>query len=160
MGEVCRTWVNLTWNDIDWNEKIAWVWSAKNRMRLPERQPVFLSEKAMEILQEIRKGNPPKKQIFINPVTGEPFKSPKSTLSRAIKRLGLPMRGVHDLRHLFASRLIESGMDNITASLLMRHRDVRMMSRYTHLSSSHLHERLNEALNNDNGMATDEKKEE
>jgi integrase len=43
----------------------------------------------------------------------------------------------HDLRHTFASRLVLSGVDLSTVQALMRHKDIGMTFRYTHLSSDH-----------------------
>jgi site-specific recombinase XerD len=141
--------LNLTWDDIDWQEKVAWVSSGKNRHGEVELQPVFLGKKALAILKDLHHRKLSDTWVFINPVTGEPYKNPKNTLRRAIKKLGLPMRSVHDLRHLFGSRLVESGIDNVTASILMRHKDIRMMRRYTHLSSGHLRKTLDKAQKKD-----------
>jgi integrase len=44
----------------------------------------------------------------------------------------------HDLRHSFASRLAEKGVDIYTLSKLMRHANVSMTQRYAHLSDEHL----------------------
>lgn len=141
--------LNLTWDDIDWPEKIAWVSSGKNRHGEIERQPVFLGKKALSILKDLQTRKLSDQWVFINPLTAEPYKNPKSTLRRTIQKLGLPMRSVHDLRHLFGSRLVEKGVDNVTASILMRHKDIRMMRRYTHLSNGHLNKTLDKVQKDD-----------
>lgn len=46
----------------------------------------------------------------------------------------------HDLRHTFASRLVERGVPLYTVQLLLGHSDPKMTQRYAHLSADHLRE--------------------
>jgi len=65
--------------------------------------------------------------------------SPKKALATACKELGLPRLTPHKLRHLFAMRAIESGVDVPTVAAWLRHRDkgALLMKRYWHLVDSH-----------------------
>ena len=53
------------------------------------------------------------------------------------KRLaGIPEVRLHDLRHTFATRLIESGVDIITLRDLLGHSQSAVTERYTHPNES------------------------
>jgi integrase len=50
---------------------------------------------------------------------------------------------LHDLRHTFASYLAMGGFNLRTIQQLLGHRDLRMTSRYAHLSADHLQQAVN-----------------
>jgi len=52
-----------------------------------------------------------------------------------IRRAGIKGLRFHDLRHSFASRLIEAGVDIITVRDLLGHSSVKLTERYTHSNS-------------------------
>lgn len=65
--------------------------------------------------------------------------SPREALSAACTRLGVRHMRVHDLRHWFASRAIESGVDIPTVALWLGHKDggVLAMKTYGHIHDDH-----------------------
>lgn len=69
-----------------------------------------------------------------------PLPGPKITLQRAWERArdaeGFDGTTFHDLRHSFASALVNAGVDIYTVSRLLGHRDFRSTKRYAHLDSS------------------------
>ena len=60
-------------------------------------------------------------------------------LARACKEIGIPKLTHHDLRHLFATRCIESGVDIPTVSRWLGHKDggALAMKTYGHLRNEH-----------------------
>jgi len=64
--------------------------------------------------------------------------------SRFLETLKIPHRGFHSLRHTFATRAIESGMDVRTLSEILGHKDPSITLRcYVHSSAEHKREMMN-----------------
>src|SRR5439155_25656008 len=63
----------------------------------------------------------------------------QKALNRACKKVGTDRITHHDLRHLFATRCIESGVDIPTVSRWLRHKDggALAMKTYGHLRREH-----------------------
>lgn len=60
------------------------------------------------------------------------------------KRLGIPRRGFHALRHTFATRAIECGMDVKTLSEILGHKNATItLNRYAHSLMEHKAEMMN-----------------
>ena len=57
---------------------------------------------------------------------------------RACRKACVPNLRLHDLRHTFASYLAMGGFNLRTIQQLLGHKDLRMTSRYSHLSADHL----------------------
>ena len=60
-------------------------------------------------------------------------------LARACKEIGIPKLTHHDMRHLFATRCIEAGLDIPTVSRWLGHKDggALAMKTYGHLRNDH-----------------------
>ena len=67
------------------------------------------------------------------------IKSPRIALGNSCKRLGIDHMRVHDLRHIFATRCIESGVDIPTLALWLGHKDggILALRVYGHLCKKH-----------------------
>lgn len=67
------------------------------------------------------------------------LKSPRQALENACQRLDIPHMRIHDLRHYFATRCIESGVDIPTVARWLGHKDggVLAMKTYGHLRDEH-----------------------
>ena len=73
-----------------------------------------------------------------NEKTNKPFVSFFYSWNTARIAAGLPQLRVHDLRHSFASFLVNAGRSLYEVQELLGHADIRTTSRYAHLSRERL----------------------
>lgn len=64
------------------------------------------------------------------------------TFSRVCQRFGIHGLRFHDLRHEATSRLFEKGLSIAEVASITGHADLKMLYRYTHITPSHLANRL------------------
>ena len=144
-----REVLDATWADVDWSRK-SW--------RIPKTKSgkirhIPLSVGALQLLATLRDLSLPlgqvsdalqtewsRRHIFANPKTGLPYVSFYYSWDAARKRAGLPDLRVHDLRHSFASFLVNAGRSLYEVQELLGHADIRTTSRYAHLSRERLFE--------------------
>lgn len=133
-----REVLDARWRDVDWAQK-SW--------RIPKTKSgkvrhVPLSTGAMKVLEhlrlKVRKGFLEDQAIFANPNTGDPFVSFFYSWNNARVRAGLPDFRIHDLRHSFASYLVNAGRSLYEVQELLGHADIKTTSRYAHLSRERL----------------------
>jgi len=120
--------LSLKWNQIDFSKSIIKVENTKSGR--PRLIPIneFLFEELMILKRRNRKSH----YVFLNPETGQPLKDVKRSFPGSVRRAGIEGLRFHDLRHTFASRLVETGVDLITVKELLGHHSVRVTERYTH----------------------------
>ena len=70
--------------------------------------------------------------VFSNRLTGKPLTTVRNSFTTACRKARISGLRFHDLRHTFASRLVESGVDLITIKDLQGHSSVTIAERYTH----------------------------
>lgn len=83
--------------------------------------------------------------VFANPKTGKPYSSIYHTWDNARKRAELPGLRVHDLRHSFASYLVNAGRSLYEVQRILGHAQIRTTQRYSHLSQATLLAAVNAA---------------
>ena len=82
--------------------------------------------------------------IFINPETGLPYKDIKKAWSTALEKANIENFRFHDLRHTFATRLIEKNIDIVVAKELMGHADISTTMIYVHSDADRKKNAINE----------------
>jgi len=120
--------LNLKWSQVNMEKRclrVEQTKSGKNRM-IPINGYLYRE------LLKVKSLNGKSEYVFPNPKTGRPFTEVKKSFKNACKRAGIHDLRFHDLRHTFATRLIESGVDLITVRDLLGHFSVRVTQRYTH----------------------------
>ena len=82
------------------------------------------------------------KYLFPSPQTGMPYKSIFQSWDTARKAAELPELRMHDLRHTFASFLVNGGCSLYEVQRLLGHTNSKTTQRYAHLSQSALSEAM------------------
>jgi integrase len=123
---------SLKRNRVDLTRKTIKVFDGKGRDRI-----VFMTDRVSEMLHRLPRDG---EMVFLNR-EGKQIKEISNSFDRAVKALGLN-DGVkdrrdklvfHSLRHSFASRLVERGVDLYIVAQLMGHASIAMTERYSHL---------------------------
>lgn len=79
--------------------------------------------------------------VFINFRTGEPTKNSSydTHMNKLCSKAGIPQFSMHDLRHTYATRAIERGVQPKALQVLLGHSSIKMtMDRYVHVSDESL----------------------
>ena len=134
-----REVLDAKWEDFDM-ERTSW--------RIPNTKAgkariVPLSDTATALLTKLRK----KKRspyAFANPITLKPYKSIYYSWHTARKEAGLDDVRIHDLRHSFASFLVNAGRSLYEVQTLLGHTQIKTTQRYAHLSTTSLRAASNE----------------
>jgi integrase len=104
---------------------------------------VPLSTGAIQLLASIpRQDNCP--WAFANPKTGKPYASFFNSWDTARNQAGLADVRIHDLRHSFASFLVNAGRSLYEVQKILGHTQVKTTQRYAHLAQGTLIEAANE----------------
>ncbi len=93
---------------------------------------VPINDALYEVLAAQRRANGASPYVFPAPGSRGPLHDVKTAFNAATRRAGIKGLRFHDLRHTFASRLIEGGVDLITVKDLLGHHSVTITQRYTH----------------------------
>lgn len=124
-------WVN--WEDIDWQrEELIIRGHPETRTKNNESRRVPIIADMHELLKRLDGGNKSSGKIL-------QMERCEKRLRLACVDIGIPVITLHDLRHLFATRCIESGVDIPTVSRWLGHKDggALAMKTYGHLRNEH-----------------------
>lgn len=144
-----REVMNARWEDID---IVRQVWRiAVNKSGKPRYVP--LSTGVLQLLAEVKLDREASDSLikecewlFPNPETGKPYVQIYYSWDTARKLAGLPGFRMHDLRHTFASFLINAGRSLYEVQKILGHTQIKTTQRYSHLSQDTLVEAANAAV--------------
>ena len=121
----------LRWEHIDLDRRVAHLPLTKNGTS----RDVPLSTRAVDTLRTLRTGGGA--TVF----SAAP-NAVRLAWERLTRRMGLSDLHLHDLRHEAVSRLFEKGFNVVEVAAISGHRELRMLTRYTHLRAADLAARL------------------
>ena len=109
---------------------------------LDELTPLVLQRYVTELL---RSGNiVTGKDLAANSVNGITVRSYQRTFELLQKRLHIERKGFHSLRHTFATRALECGMDVKTLAEILGHKNATVtLNRYAHSLMEHKQDMMN-----------------
>lgn len=131
-----------TWGHID-RENRVWRIPATNSKSKRVRS-VPLNDAALELLAQLTPGDETT-HLFISAKTGEQIGNVHKVWDRLRKAAGLPRLRLHDLRHQYASFLVNSGRTLYEVQKILGHSSHSVTERYAHLSSKSLLDAANTA---------------
>lgn len=128
-----REFLDSQWQDFDLERRLWRIPISKNG----KARHVPLSDAALAILAQLPRW---KGCSFVvpNPATLKPYGNLFYPWDKARKAAGLPELRMHDLRHSFASNLVNSGRSLFEVSRLLGHSQIRTTQRYSHLDQETL----------------------
>jgi len=126
LGEILA----LTWNGVDLFRKTVTVFRSKNG----ERRTVPANQTVMALLKEKAKVRHLTTNMVFPSRTGTLIDPNhlRRALRTATRKAGLQDFHFHDLRHTFATRLVQSGVDLYKVQRLLGHKSPTMTQRYAH----------------------------
>ena len=147
----------LTWSDLDFGKRLLFVSKTchdgnygGNHIRIIDSpktvhscRVIPLPKQILPRLKSLKKRS--KCEYLIADVYKPVFvRSYQRTFELLLKKLGIAHKGFHSLRHTFATRAIECGMDVKTLSELLGHKNATItLNRYAHSLLEHKTEMMN-----------------
>lgn len=148
----------LTWEDIDFGKGTVTVskschdsWDGGRYKKVIDTTKTQSSERVIplpkQIIARMREIKRTAKSTFVvagRTEYGAQVRSYQRTFSQLLKKLGIPHKGFHALRHTFATRALEVGMDVKTLSEILGHKNPMVtLQRYAHSLTEHKTEMMN-----------------
>jgi integrase len=126
--------LSLTWSQVDLFRRLIIIEHTKNN----ERLSVPLNETLMSLFKQLFKVRHIKSPYVFNKPDGSRYHNSLNGFWKAVKKAGINDFKFHDLRHCFASALVQKRVDLYQVQRLLGHRSNAMTQRYAHLSPEHL----------------------
>jgi integrase len=111
-----------------------------------QNRTLLMSDRVKKILKELG----PKVDGPVFTYKGNPINDIKTSFRNACNKAGLKNVRFHDLRHTFASKLVQGGTPLYNVKEMTGHATLQMVQRYAHLSPDYQTKAI-KLLNNLNG---------
>jgi len=127
--------LSLKWKNVDLKNKCLILESGQTKNK--KRHVLPLNSTAWKVIKNRLKEKAENCE-FVFHRGGKPVKSIRGAFENALKRAGIEDFRFHDLRHTFASRLVQKGVDLYVVKELLNHSDIQTTQRYAHLKLDNL----------------------
>ena len=126
MGEI----VELTWRGVDVSRRTVMVFRSKNG----ERRTIPVNQTVLTVLKEKTKVRSLKTDVVFCSKAFTPIESGhlRRSFRLALSKAQIEDFHFHDLRHTFATRLVQAGVDIYKVQRLLGHKSPIMTQRYAH----------------------------
>ncbi|MCL4546256.1 MAG: site-specific integrase [Deltaproteobacteria bacterium] len=133
--------LNLKWDNVDLQNDLIAIKGTKTKYdrHIPISKP----------LKEILKGIERKDCLYLFNKNGDKLSDFKRSFKTACKNAGFKDLRIHDLRHVFASKMVMNGASLYITGELLGHRTTQMTKRYSHLVPDTLKKAVNAAFSKD-----------
>ncbi len=152
----------LEWKDVDFQKGVLTVSKSRHEgkdengryAQIVESPKTVSSRRCIplpkQILCELRMLKRKSRSVYVisNGESSIPVRSYQRSFERLLKKLDIPHKGFHALRHTFATRALECGMDVKMLSELLGHKDPAVtLRRYVHSLMEQKKEMMNKVGN-------------
>ena len=120
--------LKLKWDNINFQQRVIELLVTKSG----KKRKIPLAKSLYKILLKLKQYNE-SEYVFTNPSTNKPYEDIKKRFNYAVKCSGIKKIRFHDLRHTFATRLIEKGIDIVVVKELLGHADIKTTMMYGRL---------------------------
>lgn len=133
--------LSLKWTEVNLSRKTITVINTKNK----EDRTIPINNSVYQLLLVIGKVRALSGYVFTNTKTKGRYSNEVVSLRFRyyVKKSEIPHCRFHDLRHTFATRLVQSGIDLYKVSKLLGHKSIKETERYAH----HYPESLRDSVN-------------
>ena len=118
--------LNLKWDDVDLKNDVIAIKGTKTKYDryIPISKPLKELLKAVEKNQDC---------LYVFNINGAKLGNFRKSFMTACRNAGLKDLRIHDLRHVFASKMVMNGTSLYITGELLGHRTTQMTKRYSHL---------------------------
>jgi site-specific recombinase XerD len=134
--------LHAKWEQVDARHRVWRIPAINSKSKRMRSVP--LNDSAIDILKQLDSEGE-SDYLFVNRQTGKPYAAVHKVWERLRNEAGLPHLRIHDLRHQYASFLVNSGRTLYEVQQILGHSDPTVTQRYAHLSSKSLQEAANSA---------------
>jgi len=133
--------LNLKWDNVDLQNDLIAIKGTKTKYdrHIPISKP----------LKEILKGIERKDCLYLFNKNGDKLSDFKRSFKTACKNAGFKDLRIHDLRHVFASKMVMNGASLYITGELLGHRTTQMTKRYSHLVPETLKKAVDDVFSKD-----------
>ena len=132
LGEI----LSLGWRGVDLSRETITVFESKN----DEKRTIPINDSTVKMLKKLGKVRPMKTDLvfYSGCHTALDARNVRRDFQTALKNAQIEDFRFHDLRHTFATRLIQNGVDVYKVQTLLGHKSPGMTQRYAHHYSESL----------------------